>query len=73
MGGVFQRPSKHELPPDFDQGLEDELTKEKPLIAADVVNNIKTKAEYAKVIQLKALSTQESDVIVRVLKDLIKG
>jgi flagellar biosynthesis/type III secretory pathway M-ring protein FliF/YscJ len=71
VGGVFQRPSKHELPPDFDQGLEDELTKEKPLIAADVVNNIKTKAEYAKVIQLKALSTQESDVIVRVLKDLI--
>lgn len=39
----------------------------------DVINSLKTKSDFAKVIQLKAISTQELEDVVEELKDLIKG
>lgn len=43
------------------------------LTEQDVVNSLKTKSDFAKVIQLKALSTQELEDVVEELKELIKG
>ena len=39
----------------------------------DVVNGLKTKSDFAKVIQLKAMSTQDIEDVVEELKELIKG
>lgn len=43
------------------------------LTEQDVINSLKTKSDFAKVIQLKALSTQELENVVEELKELIKG
>ena len=52
-----------------DPMIEEEIV----LTEQDVVNSLKTKSDFAKVIQLKALSTQELEDVVEELKELIKG
>jgi flagellar biosynthesis/type III secretory pathway M-ring protein FliF/YscJ len=73
VSSVFKRDPKSMLPPDFDQGLEDELTREKPLTESDVFNRLRQDSEYSQVIQLKAIATQDPKVVVDIVKDLIKG
>jgi type III secretory pathway lipoprotein EscJ len=43
------------------------------LIEQDVVNNLKTKADFANVIQLKAVSVQNLEDVVDELKEMMKG
>ena len=38
----------------------------------DVVNKLKAKADFAKVIQLKAMSTQEIEIVAKKIKEMIK-
>jgi len=44
-----------------------------PLDEKEVVNALKTTADFAKVIQLKALLTQELQDVVDELKSLVEG
>ncbi len=52
---------------------EEDVIEEKVLTEQDVVNGIKTKSDFSKVIQLKATSSQELELVVDELKELIKG
>lgn len=51
----------------------EEPTEAPPLDEKEVVNALKTTADFAKVIQLKALSTQELQDVVDELKSLVEG
>ena len=39
----------------------------------EVLNALKTKSDFSKVIQLKAMATQDIELVVQELKELIKG
>ena len=42
------------------------------LVEADVVNNLKAQSNFAQVIQLKTISTQELESVVDELKEMVK-
>ena len=73
LGGVFRSKKKdqdviEDLPP-----IEENIVEEDILNEQDVINGMKTKSDFAKVIQLKAKSTQDLEFLVDELKELIKG
>ncbi len=73
LGGLFRSKKKDEdviedLPP-----IEENIVEEDILNEQDVINGMKTKSDSAKVIQLKAKSTQDLEFLVDELKELIKG
>ena len=43
-----------------------------PLTEQEVINNLKSQSNFAKVIQLKAISTQELESVVSQLKEMVK-
>ena len=55
------------------EDVEEPVTEEIVLNEQDVINSLKTKSDFVKVIQLKAISTQEIEDVVEELKELIKG
>ena len=68
---LFKRKKKEEEIEE--ESPEEPLVEEVVLNEQDVVNGLKTKSDFAKVIQLKAISTQEVEDVVDELKELIKG
>jgi hypothetical protein len=71
---LFKRQKKDEPMDDEIVELNDPMVEEDIVLTEqDVINSLKTKSDFAKVIQLKALSTQELEVVVDELKELIKG
>lgn len=67
---LFKRKKKEEIE---EESPEEPVVEEVDLNEQDVVNGLKTKSDFAKVIQLKAISTQEVEDVVDELKELIKG
>ncbi|RAP22842.1 hypothetical protein DID73_02580 [Candidatus Marinamargulisbacteria bacterium SCGC AG-343-K17] len=71
---LFKRKKKEEPVEEVqEEAVEEEIIEEVGLNEQDVVNGLKTKSDFAKVIQLKAISTQEIEDVVEELKELIKG
>ncbi len=66
---LFKRQKKEE-----DEVESEEIIIEEPVLTEqEVINSIKSKSDYAKTIQLKAYSTQNMNVLVEQIKELIKG
>ena len=55
---------------DGEDGVEDLVVQLKP---EDVVNRIKAESDFSTVIQLKALTNQDVESVVKQVKELIKG
>ncbi len=73
IGSVFRRKkTDDDMVEDIDI-IEEDVVEEDILNEQDVMNGIKTKSDFSKVIQLKAISTQELELVVDELKELIKG
>tara|TARA_Y100001935_G_scaffold244489_1_gene236952 strand:- start:731 stop:2485 length:1755 start_codon:yes stop_codon:yes gene_type:complete len=71
---LFKRKKKEDQIDDKVIETSDPIVEEEIVLTEqDVVNSLKTKSDFAKVIQLKALSTQELEDVVEELKELIKG
>ncbi len=67
---IFKRAKKEK---DIEEEEKIEIIEEPILTEQDVINSIKSKSDYAKTIQLKAYSTQNMNVLVDQIKELIKG
>ncbi|MEC8678658.1 MAG: flagellar M-ring protein FliF C-terminal domain-containing protein, partial [Candidatus Margulisiibacteriota bacterium] len=50
----------------------DVVPEPEPLTEQEVINNLKSQSNFAKVIQLKAISTQELESVVSQLKEMVK-
>ena len=72
---LFKRKKKEKIEVEGEIEVEDIKEPEEVAVVLneqDVINAIKSKSDYAKTIQLKALSTQNVEVLVEELKELIK-
>ena len=58
------------LPEDI---ITEEIPAEPEMSEQEVLNALKTKSDFSKVIQLKAMATQDIELVVQELKELIKG
>ena len=72
LSALFKQKKKDDEESDLD--TDDVLMiEDAPLNEKDVMNALKTKSDFSKVVQLKAISTQELEDVVEELKGLIKG
>ena len=73
-GLLIQRIKNRKKGGDDDDALDslDVIQEPESLTANDVINNLKSQSNFAKVIQLKAISTQELESVVSKLKEMVK-
>jgi flagellar biosynthesis/type III secretory pathway M-ring protein FliF/YscJ len=73
-GSLIQRIKNRKKGGDDDDALDslDVIQEPESLTDKDVINNLKSQSNFAKVIQLKAISTQELESVVSKLKEMVK-
>ena len=71
IGSLFKKGKKVEEEIDI-ISESDETPEPEPLTEQEIINNIKSQSNFAKVIQLKAISTQELETVVEKLKEMVK-
>ena len=73
-GSLIQRVKNRKKGGDDDDALDslDVIQEPESLSEKDVINNLKSQSNFAKVIQLKAISTQELESVVSKLKEMVK-
>ncbi|MEC8677557.1 MAG: hypothetical protein VXX85_01735 [Candidatus Margulisiibacteriota bacterium] len=74
LGSLIQRIKNRNKNDVNDDGLDslDVMPEQATLTEQDVINNLKSQSNFAKVIQLKAISTQELESVVSKLKEMVK-
>ncbi|MEK9727156.1 MAG: flagellar M-ring protein FliF C-terminal domain-containing protein [Candidatus Margulisiibacteriota bacterium] len=71
IGKLFKKKEKEPEPIEDLEPIEEDVQDE-PISEQEVINNLKSQSNFGKVIQLKAISTQEIETVVEKLKDMVK-